>query len=211
MEAKDYLKDIQDIKQMMSQSSRFVSLSGLSGVLAGMYCLAGSWLAYKTIYSDPEAFGSDKEIVLTYDSIFKLLVIAVTIVVLSLVTCIVLSQRKAAKYNEKIWNQASRRLLINFGIPFLSGGFFILFLIEKEILNLVAPLTLLFYGLACVNASKYTLGDIRYLGVTMIVLGLLSTWFLNYGLVFWALGFGVCHILYGAMMYFKYDRTPAQS
>ena len=211
MEAKDYLKDIQDIKQMMSQSSRFVSLSGLSGVLAGMYCLAGSWLAYKTIYSAPEAFGSDKEIVLTYDSIFKLLVIAVTIVVLSLVTCIVLSQRKAAKYNEKIWNQASRRLLINFGIPFLSGGFFILFLIEKEILNLVAPLTLLFYGLACVNASKYTLGDIRYLGVTMIVLGLLSTWFLNYGLVFWALGFGVCHILYGAMMYFKYDRTPAQS
>ena len=77
----------------------------------------------------------------------------------------------------------------------------------KKMFGLVAPLTLLFYGLACVNASKYTIGDIRYLGITMILLGLLSTWFLGYGLLFWALGFGVCHIVYGSMMYFKYDRN----
>ena len=91
-------------------------------------------------------------------------------------------------------------------IPLATGGFFILFLIEKEMLGLVAPLTLIFYGLACVNASKYTIGDVRYLGLTMIALGLLSTWFLGYGLLFWALGFGGCHILYGSLMYFKYDR-----
>ena len=92
-------------------------------------------------------------------------------------------------------------------IPFLTGGFFILFLIEKEILGLVAPLTLIFYGLACVNASKYTLRDVRYLGITIIIIGLLATEFSGYALEFWALGFGICHIVYGSMMYFKYDRN----
>lgn len=98
-------------------------------------------------------------------------------------------------------------MIINFAIPLVTGGLFILFLVEKEMLNLVAPLTLIFYGLACVNASKYTLRDVRYLGITMIILGLLSTWFINFGLLFWALGFGLCHIIYGSMMHFKYDRN----
>ena len=120
---------------------------------------------------------------------------------------LVLSLQKAKKANESLWNPTSKRLLINFLIPLLTGGFFIIFLIEKEILSLVAPLMLIFYGMACLNASKYTLGDVRYLGITLIILGLLSTWFLGYGLLFWALGFGVCHVVYGALMYFKYDRN----
>lgn len=207
MEEKDYLKDIQDIKSMMNQSSRFISLSGLSGVLAGIYSLIGAWFAYKTIYFDTSTMGNYRNLVISESAVIRLFVIATTVILLSLITGIVLSIRKAKKSNDKVWNVSSRRLVINFGIPLVTGGFFIVFLIEKEILSLVAPLTLLFYGLACVNASKYTLGDVRYLGITMIILGLLSTWFLGYGLLFWALGFGVCHIIYGSMMYFKYDRS----
>jgi hypothetical protein len=132
--------------------------------------------------------------------------IAGTVIILSIITAILLSYQKATKHNEKVWNASSKRLVINFLIPLATGGIFILFLIEKEFLGLIAPLTLIFYGLACVNASKYTLGDVRYLGLTQIILGLLSLWFLGYGLLFWALGFGFCHILYGSVMYFKYDR-----
>lgn len=207
MENKKYLNDISEIKNMMNQSSRFISLSGLSGVLAGIYSLIGAWLAYKTIYFDTTSMGNYRNLIISQDSINKLFIIASTVLILSLITGIVLSVRKAKKTEDKIWNVSSKRLVINFAIPLATGGFFILFLIEKEMLSLVAPLTLLFYGLACVNASKYTLGDVRYLGITMIILGLLSTWFLGYGLLFWALGFGVCHIIYGSMMYFKYDRN----
>jgi hypothetical protein len=206
MEAKDYLKDIQDIKQMMSQSSRFMSLSGLSGVLAGVYSFIGAWLAYKTIYFDTSTSGSYRDLVISFEAVYRLLIIGSSVMILSIATGLFLSLRKAAKGKEVFWNPTSRRLLINFLIPLLTGGFFIVFLIEKNILELVAPLTLIFYGLACVNASKYTLGDVRYLGITQILLGLLSTWFLSYGLLFWALGFGVCNILYGSIMYFKYDR-----
>ena len=192
---------------MMDRSSRFISLSGLSGVLAGIYCLIGAVLAYTTLYTDTTSMDNYAAVIVSQEKVERLFMIAISVIVLSLVTGISFSMRKAKKSNESLWNSSSRRLVINFAIPLFSGGFFILFLIEKEILGLVAPLTLLFYGLACVNASKYTLGDVRYLGITLIILGLLSTWFLGYGLLFWALGFGVCHILYGAIMYFKYDRN----
>jgi len=206
MEKEKYLNDISEIKNLMDRSSRFISLSGFSGILAGLYCLVGAALAYKIIYFDTVKLGNYSDLIITETALIQLFIIAATVIVLSLVTAIVLSIRKAKKSNDTIWNASSKRLLINFMIPLLTGGFFILFLIEKEILGLVAPLTLIFYGLACVNASKYTLGDVRYLGITMLLLGLLSTWYLGYGLLFWALGFGVCHILYGSIMYFKYDR-----
>lgn len=207
MENEKYLNDISEIKNMMNQSSRFISLSGLSGVLAGIYSLIGAWLAYKTIYSETSTLGSYRNLIISQEAIIRLFIIATSVIIFSLVTAIVLSSKKAKKSNETIWNNSSKRLLINFLIPLVTGGIFILFLIEKEMLILVAPLTLLFYGLGCVNASKYTLGDVRYLGISMIFLGLLSTWFLGFGLVFWALGFGFCHILYGSIMYFKYDRN----
>ncbi len=207
MENEKYLNDISEIKNMMHQSSRFISLSGLSGVLAGIYSLVGAWFAYKTIYFDTSTMGSYKNLIISQSAVNSLFIIAGSVLILSIITAIILSAKKASKSDEKIWNITSKRLVINFAIPLATGGFFILFLIEKEILSLVAPLTLIFYGLACVNASKYTLGDVRYLGLTMIFLGLLSTWFLGYGLLFWALGFGVCHILYGSVMYFKYDRN----
>ncbi len=207
MEEKDYLKDIQDIKSMMSQSSRFISLSGLSGILAGVYSLIGAWFAYKTIYFDTTTNGNYKDLIISEDTLIKLLIIASSVILLSIVTGIILSKRKALKHKEDIWNSASKRLLINFLIPLTTGGFLIIYLIEKENMGLVAPLTLVFYGLACVNASKYTLGDVRYLGLTQIILGLLSLWFLGYGLLFWAIGFGMCNIIYGSLMYFKYDRN----
>ncbi|TXD82020.1 hypothetical protein ESY86_18990 [Subsaximicrobium wynnwilliamsii] len=207
MESKNYLQDISDIKSMMHKSSRFLSLSGLSGIMAGIYALIGAFLGYHIIYAN-NIISADgyRTIILTQKHMIEIIVVAFAVVLLSLITGIVLSYAKAKKQNESLWDATSKRLLINFLIPLATGGFFIMFLLEKNIFAFVAPMTLVFYGLACVNASKYTLGYIRYLGITMIVIGLLSVYFLGYGLFFWALGFGVCHIVYGTIMHFKYDR-----
>lgn len=207
MEANKYLNDISEIKNMMNKSSRFISLSGLSGVLAGIYSLIGAYLAHKIIYTDSYELGSYLNLIVTEDAMIRLFAIAFGVIFLSLITGIILSTKKAKKQDEKIWDASSKRLLINFMIPLMTGGIFILFLIEKEIYGFVAPLTLIFYGLACVNASKYTLGDVRYLGITLLILGLISTYFIGFGLLFWALGFGICHLFYGAVMYFKYERN----
>jgi hypothetical protein len=206
MEANKYLNDISEIKNMMNRSSRFISLSGLSGILAGIYSLIGAFLAYKTIYFDGAEWGSYKTLVISEYAVYKLLIIAASVVLLSIITGIFLTVKKAKDNGEKIWDKSSQRLIINFLIPLFTGGVLIIYLIEKEQFALIAPLTLIFYGLACINASKYTVGDVRYLGITLLLLAFLSLWFIGYGLLFWSLGFGVCHIFYGAMMYFKYER-----
>lgn len=206
MENNHYLKDITEIKNIMNRSSRFLSLSGLSGVMAGIYALIGAWFAYQTIYFDHSQFGSYKTLVVSEAALIRLLIIAALVVALSVITGILFSVKKAKKAGENVWDASSRRLISNLLIPLVTGGIFILFLLEKGMFGIIAPLTLIFYGLACVNASKYTLGGVRYLGVTMLILGLISTYFLGYGLLFWTLGFGVCHIIYGGLMYFMYER-----
>lgn len=207
MKSKDYLKDLNEIKHLMNKSSRFMSLSGLSGILAGIYALTGAFFVNRIINNIKEQSNVIERYIIKFDSVLTLVLIAFGVLFLSIVTAIYLSWKKAKKHDEKLWDSASRRLLINFLIPLITGGFFVIFLIEKEMFTLVAPLTLAFYGLALVNASKYTLGYIRYLGITIIVLSLISLWFIGYGLLFWSLGFGVCHIIYGTLMYFKYDNN----
>lgn len=202
MEAKDYLKDIQDIKQMMSQSTQFISLSGLSGILAGIYALVGAYFVNGLI----ERNKYDAIIIESYT--FKMILLtAAAVLFLSLLTAYLMTIRKAKKVGEQVWNPTSKRLLINFCIPLVTGGIFAILLLRQEVYGLIAPITLIFYGLACVNASKYTLRDVRYLGITEIILGLIAVEFSGYGLYFWVLGFGICHIVYGALMHYKYDRN----
>lgn len=210
MENEKYLNDISEIKKMMNQSSQFLSLSGLSGILAGIYALIGAYFA-NLIISQNSQIDSDNirnMYISTIEEItLQLLIIAFLVIILSIITGVILSTSKAKKQGEKLWNISTKKLLMNFGIPLTTGGIFALILLQKEYYELIAPITLLFYGLGCISASKNTFRDVRYLGISLLVLGLLSTWFLGYGLLFWALGFGVCHILYGSVMYFKYDRN----
>lgn len=201
MDTQNYLQDLKEIKELMNKSTLFISLSGLSGILAGIYALLGAAVVYFLIENHQGYY-------ITLESkTFKLIVLTAMVVLLaSLVTAYVMTVNKAAKAGEKMWNPASKRLLINFLIPLITGGIFALLLLRNGSYGLVAPVTLIFYGLACVNASKYTLRDVRYLGITEIILGLLAVEFSGYGLYFWVLGFGVCHIVYGSLMHFKYDR-----
>lgn len=211
MESNKYLEDITEIKNIMNRSSRFISLSGLSGVLAGVYALIGAALAYvrlKTVSSaNYEGLSGRSSSLWGTDVIRDLSLIAIAVVVLAAVTGFLMTLRKSKKSGEKIWDTTSKRLVINFFIPLVAGGIFCLVLIQYGLPGLVAPATLIFYGLACINASKYTMGDVRYMGLAFLLIGLISTQFIGYGLYFWALGFGIFHILYGSMMYFKYDRN----
>jgi len=83
----------------------------------------------------------------------------------------------------------------------------ILKMLELGYYELIAPCCLIFYGLALVNGSKYTLGEVKYLGYGQVVLGIMNLWLLGYGLYFWAAGFGILHIIYGTLMWWKYERN----
>lgn len=201
MEQKNYLQDLHEIKDLMNRSSQFISLSGLSGVLAGIYALVGAYIAKRLLPTDYEAYTYARNTLRT-----DIITVALSVLVAAVVTAAVLTHFKAKKENEAMWNSTSKRMMINFLIPLVTGGIFAILLLRDESYYLIAPVTMIFYGLSCVNASKYTLRDVRYLGITMIILGLLCAAISGYGIEFWALGFGVCHIFYGSIMYFKYDR-----
>lgn len=218
MEASKYLEDIASIKTMMHKSSRFMSLSGLSGILAGVYALIAAVIAHYALSGmgiflvllEPKGIqGILNDIIgggLNHLSASLLLIFIITLT-LAIITGIILTFRKAKKNDEKIWDASSKRLIANFAIPLFAGGAFCIVLIQYGIVGLIAPATLIFYGLALFNASKYTLGDIKYLGLANVAIGLIATQFIGYGLYFWAFGFGVLHIVYGVIMYNKYDRV----
>ena len=212
MKDRDYLNDISEIKTMMSRSSRFMSLSGLSGILAGIYALVAATYAHFRI-TEVSAYTANSNVgeaigrfLLSYDAIGDLMLAALLTLALALLTGAFLTIKKAKKRNEQLWNPVSKRLLFNFAVPLVAGGLFSLVLLQYEFIGLVAPTTLIFYGLALLNASKFTVGDIKYLGLANLLIGLVATQFIGFGIYFWALGFGIFHIIYGIILYNKYDK-----
>ena len=200
MESKDYLKDIIEIKQLMNKSSRFISLSGLSGVLAGIYAIIGAAIAYWLVMTFSHGT------LMLDGNVFRLIVLDLALIaLLSIVTAVILTTRKAKKQGEKTWDNTSKRLVLNFLIPLVTGGIYILIILNQQKYGQTGALMLIFYGLALINASKYSIGNIRYLGLIEIILGLICALLPGYGFWLWVLGFGVMHIIYGTWMHYKYD------
>jgi len=207
-ENQEQLEALQDIRQMMKQSTRFLSLSGLSGILAGIYALIGAYFGHKVVYEylvNDARYDQD----VYFDTILKCFIICAVVLAASLITAFIMSSRKARKNGQTMFDHTAIRLLINMLIPLVAGGIFCIALLLHgfSALAFVCPSMLIFYGLALVNGSKYTIHDIRYLGCLEVLLGLISSFYISHVILFWAIGFGGLHIIYGAIMWYKYDRV----
>lgn len=205
-EAQEFEKDLASIRNMMERSLKFISLSGMSGVMAGIYALIGASAAYYLYHYPVSPFKYRIYSVRSTEAVMVLLLIACIVLVASLLTGWWFSYRKAKRYGEKLWNATSKRLVINLAIPLVTGGLFVLILVYTGHYGVAAPACLVFYGLALINASANMYDEVRYLGLSEIVLGLISALLPGYGLIFWAAGFGVLHIIYGAVMHYRYDK-----
>lgn len=198
------LQALKEIQSMMAKSSRFISLSGLSGIAAGICAMIGAFVANQRI----AAYFSDYS---RYDHTPKelrneLIIIGLLVFIAALITSFLFTLRKSKKDKTPIWGQTSLRLLWNTLLPIGIGAALIFKLILQNNYALVAPACLLFYGLGLINGSKYTLSEIKYLGYCQLALGLLNLWMPFYGLYFWTVGFGLLHIIYGIVMWNKYER-----
>lgn len=208
------LEALQDIKRMMERSSRFISLSGWSGIAAGICALGGAWAAFVRL----EHTARGRVLRPDYEPgqltpygattlINDLLWIAGITFLAALVSAFLFTWMRSRRHGVPIWDRTVQRLTWNTLLPMAVGGLVIIRAMQLGYFELVAPGCLIFYGLALVNASKYTLGEIRYLGYCQLVLGIINLWLPSHGLYFWAAGFGVLHIIYGIVMWWKYERA----
>jgi len=205
-EIQEYEKDLALIRSMMEKSGKFISLSGMSGILAGLYALAGAVAAYFLVHYPISPLHYRIYSITETGILWKLIFIAGIVLSASIVTGLILSHRKAKKSGLQLWSATSRQLFLNMAVPLITGGIFILIILYTGHFGLAAPTCLIFYGIALIHASQNTFDEVRYLGFSEIALGLISALLPGYGLLFWALGFGVLHIIYGAFLYNKYDR-----
>jgi len=214
-DSQQHLEHLAEMRALMERSTRFLSLSGLSGVWAGSCALVGAFFVRN--YLELQFLGGNNATDLLYDRSGQssnaglgyettLVLAALIVLVTALAGGWFFTARKARQRGERVWESSSRRLLWALLLPLASGGIFCLALLYWNLIAFLAPATLVFYGLALLNGSKYTLGDVGSLGLLQIGLGLAGMFFPGRGLELWAIGFGVLHILYGGWMYYKYDR-----
>lgn len=202
----EQLAAIQEMRSMMDQATRFKSISGLSGIIAGLLALLCTYLIYQTTgisIAEPEALD---QIWHSSSQGFVLLVL-LSLFMICIGIGVYFAMRNARQSGKPAWDHAAKRLLISLAVPVIAGGIFSGLLIQHGLVAIAAPATLLFYGMGLLNASKYTLDAVRTVGLVFIFLGLLATYFLAYGLLIWALGFGLVHIVYGFIIYVNYERA----
>lgn len=190
------IDDLRYIRSTMERSTKFLSLSGISGVVAGLIALCGAYLAYLVMEGNLSVTGF---------VLCDLLILAAIVLVAACSVGLYFSVRKAKKTCNKFWTPVTFQLIKDAGVPLVVGGIFSLILVYNGYWGMTASTMLIFYGIALINAGARTYRDIKILGVCEIVLGLLAGIFIGNGLLLWAIGFGVLHIVYGIVMYKKYD------
>ena len=198
----NYHKDLSHIRHMMERSTRFLSLSGMSGIVAGVIALLGAAYAYN--YLGATRFDYEGRSLHTVeDKVTHLITVALIVLVSAIVFGGLFTWRNIKKSNQPFWTAATKKLLFNFCVPLALGGIFCIGLVAQQYYILIAPMMLFVYGAALFCAEKYTLDVVRFLGISEMILGIIAIFFPGHGLLFWALGFGVLHIVYGILMYKK--------
>lgn len=205
MDQNQYLDDLKHIRSIMERSSSFMSLSGLSGVSAGLVALCACFGAFTLLSSNGIDYLDGKPNFYDKNIIVQLMLLALLTLIVAIILIIYFTVRKSRRMKRSIWNQVTKQTMVALIIPLLAGGLFCLIMIYHHLIYLVAPSMLIFYGLALVSAGRYIPSELIGLGLIEIALGLISLIWLGYGLIFWGIGFGILHIGYGWYMYAKYE------
>lgn len=200
------LEVLTEIRSMMHKSSRFLSLSGWSGIWAGITALVASGVAFTFVYDKVTDNVIDTGSVLLTEPVYTLLLLAIATFLVALFGALFFTWRKNQKTGAATFTGAARKLAVSMMIPMGAAACFILFFVQNQHFSYIVPAMLVFYGLTLINSSKYTFADIRYLGLSEVIIGCIALFIPDMGLYLWALGFGIMHIVYGTIMWFKYDR-----
>jgi hypothetical protein len=199
-------RDLKKIRDIMEKTAPFLSLSGLSGIAAGLAGTAAGVIIMLKIQS--AWISSDLLNDLLSDHQMKrfFAVLLLTALVLALLGSFIITAVNTLRKNQPLWVISSIRFAENLFIPLLAGSILLAaFYIHKDYQYFI-PVMLLFFGLSLYTASQSSREEIRILGILDICLGIISLFYIPAGLICWTAGFGLLNIVYGIIMYVKYER-----
>jgi hypothetical protein len=200
------IQDIQKIRTIMEKTTPFLSLSGLSGIAAGLTgCLAGTIMMLKiqSVWISRDLL---KDVLADYQLRIFFTILLLSALFLATLISFVITALNTIKKNQPLWVISSFRFAENLFIPLLTGGVLLTAFYFHKNFEYFIPGMLIFFGLALYCASQFSKDEIKVLGILEICLGLLSLYFIPAGLILWTAGFGLLNIGYGIYMYVKYER-----
>lgn len=209
-EIQDRLHDLAEVRSMMERATKFRALSGRAGVFAGIYALVAAFVAYWVLAFNPrEIQYTPAEQLQLLPQLPQVLLLGVAVLLLAVGTAVVLSYRTAVQRGERLANPVVRRVMVQMAVPLVTGGLLLLLLLSKGWIGWLAPFSLIFYGLALYQTGTYTYIELKHLGLIQVLLGLIGAWVPAYGLLCWAGGFGLAHIVFGLLLHYRYQRNSS--
>ena len=201
MENKEALNTLHEIKELMEKSSRFQSINGWSIIIIGLLASVVSagactlLLPHEGLSWMPEGWNG-----LLINSPYRTLIASACAVALLVVSFAVVcfgSYRLMKRQGDFVFGKTIRRPLFHFSVPMVVGGLLCVAMLLQGHYGLTSTFMLVFYGLALLNASHYTSRSIALLGYCELVLGVVDCFVVSHAILFWFLGFGLLHIVFG--------------
>jgi len=208
MEHQKHLENLSELKSILSKNTRFLSFSGLSGVIAGITALAGEYLFYNLYLATFSSSSNYADVRNLADMklFYSALLIALSIIGISVIVGVILARKKIRMQGSTVNRDLLKNTLIHILVPILVGGAICFVASFTDHFIYIPAFLLIFYGLGLFNGSRFSFDDLKIVGLVFMGLGLITYAYPNLSMWTWGLGFGVGHILYGLRVYFVHDR-----
>jgi hypothetical protein len=166
------------IRRTMESASSFTAVSGWGLITVGFVGLAASWIAWRNPHP------ADLRIWLPT---------AAVCIVVAAVSNIAKARRTAVP----IWSGAIRRLVWVIAPALAAGAVLTAALTLNEAFHLLPGMWLALYGAGVTAGAEFSIRAIRWMGVSLLILGAIALLHPMWGLVLMACGFGGLHLLIG--------------
>jgi hypothetical protein len=203
MNADKAARELKVIRQLMERPVRYSTMSGLSGILAGLAALGGlaaDW-AISSAWQDTPRMAM-KINVLVWAGVLAV----------AFAGAVICTRLRERRQNMPFWSGVKKRILLTILPPFVAGVGLTLIIAYRwhtgwgpNEWGLIPAIWMLFYGLALWQVGLLSPVEVRLMGAAFLACGLAAAlWFQPYP--YWSLGvtFGGFHIVYGLAVWVRH-------
>ncbi len=206
-------EQIKEINSVLNRVGKFKHISGWAPVWAGLVGSVAYFMITNLFNIEYFQFKLLEKNFLINEIISSfylsvLLGITLLIALVGILFIMIITNKKEINIFDK---KNALRMGVIFGLYILLGAvilfqFYINDAITTFVFSLIPSLMISLYGLAQIQVSNYSLNILKYFGVIVTFIGILSFFLLNFAWLLWLLVFGLGHFILGTLILLKEKR-----